>query len=146
MVQAAITDENSLAGNVDKLHVLSVEAGRYPNKAGASDAKSSSGTVWEVKRAGFQFRVQSRVPLQDITQPAVSDKVPADVVTSSTAFYAKPMQITSQLVSEMIVTISKMEPDNKTEPEIFTSAPVVKSMPAAMWAQCEFGRSHVGRR
>ncbi|GIZ45483.1 hypothetical protein CKM354_000864800 [Cercospora kikuchii] len=131
VARTAIADAQATTGQIDKLHVLSVEDGRYTNKA--KDAISDPGAIWEVKRAGFQFRVQSRVPLQTITQPAASDTEPDLVLLEENPFYAKPMQLTTQLVSTMTVSIAKIEKNGNNEVATFLPLPVIKSTPKALW-------------
>ena len=100
------------AGSVDRMHVLSVETGRYSEKAKEGDSTTKRGDIWEVKRGGFVFRVQSRVPVQEVTQPAFlgdAKREPVTSIRSDKAFYAKPMHLRKQLTSTMTVTVTKRE-------------------------------------
>ncbi|KAF2403814.1 hypothetical protein EJ06DRAFT_295181 [Trichodelitschia bisporula] len=90
--------------NIDKLHVLSVEQGRFTEKQ--KDAESAHTAMWEVKRGGFVFRVQSRIPLQSVREPAFATDPSAEVLGPA-PFFAKPMQLTEQLISTMKVYVRK---------------------------------------
>lgn len=145
------------SGTVNRMHVLSVETGRYTEKAKAGDSTTKRGDIWEVKRGGFVFRVQSRVPLQSVEQPAFASDKEKSAVTraaSSTPFYARPMHLQTQLTSTMTVSIRKHElitveeetPTGKVTttkhndgPDLeFTPVkPVLKQVPLALWGLCK---------
>ncbi|KAF7192539.1 hypothetical protein HII31_06130 [Pseudocercospora fuligena] len=127
---SAIEGSPSKGGKIDKLHVLSVEDGRFPNKAGAKDSEVNPGEIWEVKRAGFVFRIQSRVPLQSLTEVKDADSV---TLATPTAFYSTPMQLKQQLVSAMTVKIGKVEKNGQFEWEKFMPTAITKSVPKALW-------------
>ncbi len=125
------------AGSVDKLHVLSVESGRFVEKAKGSDLTAKRNDIWEVKRGGFVFRVQSRVPLQSIVEPAFKSdpiKGPITSATSQNPFYARPMQLQSQLISTMTVNVAKEEDHEVMEFTLMQS--VTKQAPLALWGYC----------
>ncbi|KAI1129986.1 hypothetical protein F5Y10DRAFT_290235 [Nemania abortiva] len=128
------TSEGQNAGSVDKLHVLSVESGRYSENAKPDDTTTKQGDVWEVKRGGFVFRVQSRVPLQSIVELEFTNdpvKGPATSTRSDKSFYARPMQLQSQLTSTMTVGITKKEDGEILEFPLVRQ--VVKQVPLALW-------------
>ncbi|KAI5358084.1 putative ribonuclease Z/Hydroxyacylglutathione hydrolase [Septoria linicola] len=133
VAQNAITGGNPASGQIHKLHVLSVEDGRYTNKK-VKDGTAEPGEIWEVQRAGFQFRIQSRAPLQSITEPAASDQEADLIVQEENPFFSKPMQLTSQLQSSMTVTIAKIEKTGR-EVATFIPAPVIKEVPSALWGR-----------
>ncbi|PPJ51887.1 hypothetical protein CBER1_09060 [Cercospora berteroae] len=112
VARTAITDGQATTGQIDKLHVLSVEEGRYTNKA--KDATSDPGAI-------------------TITQPAASDTEPDLVLLEEDPFYAKPMQLTTQLVSTMTVSIAKIEKNGNNEVATFLPLPIIKSTPKALW-------------
>ncbi len=133
---AAATGEQ--AGTVDRLHVLSVETGRYTEKAKESDTTTKQGDMWEVKRGGFVFRVQSRVPLQSVVQPKFLNdekKKVATSVISDMPFYARPMHLQTQLTSSMSVTVTKHE--NSVVMEFTPVKAVLKQVPLALWGFCK---------
>lgn len=53
-------------------------------------------------------------------------------------FYAKPMQLTTQLVSTMTVSIAKIEKNGNNEIATFLPLPVIKSTPKALWDECKY--------
>ena len=133
---AAATGEQ--AGTVDRLHVLSVETGRYTEKAKESDTTTKQGDMWEVKRGGFAFRVQSRVPLQSVVQPKFLNdekKKVATSVISDMPFYARPMHLQTQLTSSMSVTVTKHE--DSAVMEFAPVKAVLKQVPLALWGFCK---------
>lgn len=129
----------SSSTTVNPLHVLSVESGRFTEKQ--QDTQTKQGDRWEVKRGGFVFRVQSRIPLQTIDQP--DEPKIADASTTAPAgadFYGVPMQLTQQLTSEMHVYITKSEdePGVPDKPEDFRiSSQVIKELPLSLWGPCQ---------
>lgn len=119
---------------IDQLHVLSVESGRFTENQKDNDTKQ--GAIWEVKRGGFVFRVQSRIPLETILEPTFVKEDTAHT-DSNAPFYAKPMHLLDQLGSVMQVTVTKSE--QPPEPEDFQiSAPVMKNVPLTLWGVCEY--------
>jgi len=123
---------------VSKLHVLSVETGRFTEKQ--TDTETKQGDIWEVKSGGFVFRVQSRIPLQSITEPAFTID-PNAVTTSSAPFYGTPMHLKNQLTSTMTVKVQKLEDEPGVAPidqDFRVSAQVLKPMPLTLWGPCTY--------
>lgn len=125
--------------SVNPLHVLSVEGGRFTEKQ--TDTQTKQGDVWEVKRGGFVFRVQSRIPLQAIDQPDWSkDSAASTIADKNQPFYGTIMHLTKQLTSVMHVTVTKLESEaGVTNPakDFRVSAQVIKQMPLSIWGPCK---------
>ena len=129
---AAVAD----APTVDKLHVLSVEAGRFAESQKDNDTKR--GATWEVKRGGFVFRVQSRIPIQAFVEPFYVAEGTAKLENKS-SFYAKPMHLTGQLGSFVQVWVQKTEEHLPPEDKDFRiSAPILKQVPLTLWGICKY--------
>lgn len=123
------------APTVNKLHVLSVEAGRFAESQNKNDTKQ--GAIWEVKRGGFVFRVQSRIPVQAFVEPVYVERSTAKLKNES-SFYAKPMHLTEQLGSFMQVWVQKTEEHlAPVDKDFQISAPVFKQMPLTLWGICK---------
>lgn len=129
LIQIPDTDAPSATASptVDKLHIISVEKGFYADNVKDPEFKQSE--LWDVKRSGFVFRVQSRVPIRSITETTSSDSATLDK-----DFFARPMQDSNPLHSSMTVTVTK--DDGAPEPFTLVSK-VLKQSPIAIWGKRE---------
>jgi hypothetical protein len=122
------------------LHVLSVEGGSFAEKK--TEGETARSAEWQVRSGSFVFRVQSRIPLQSVSEANFDDgedkSARVDMKTEAD-FYAKPMHLTQQLISTMEINIKK-EVDGvpTTETEFRISGPVLKQMPLSLWGPCEY--------
>lgn len=124
---------------VHPLHVMSVESGRFTEKQ--NDTQTKQGDIWEVKRGGFVFRVQSRIPVQFVDQPDwPKDEGASTVAPEGSDFYGTPMQLSHQLTSQMHVQVTKLEDEPGVSPQpkdFHIRIQVIKQMPLSIWGKCE---------
>lgn len=115
---------------IDKLHVLSVESGRYAEGVPPAGNETKQGDVWQVKSGGFVFRVQSRVPLHTITESTASTTWP-------TPFFAIPMHQTVDEPLSSTMTVKIIKDENQEADNFGISGQVLKQMPLAIWGPCK---------
>jgi len=111
-------DTGPQSRTVDQMHILSVETGRYAETAKTKDSTARpQGEAWHVKRGGFVFHVQLRIPVQLVKQDlgeVANDTAFITNSVSNTSFYAKAMQLKEQLLSKMMVTVRRHGEPEKT--------------------------------
>jgi hypothetical protein len=120
----------------DRLHVLSVESGGFADNK--QDANSPRSGCWQV-RSGVVFRVQSRIPVQEVMNPDFPDEPKANYSNAGIPFWAKPMQLTQSqpLISTMTVTVRKGD-DAAHAVDFQVVGPLTKQMPLSLWGVCKF--------
>jgi len=101
---------------------LAIESGSLPakNKKVAAESDKQS---WDVNPGNFSFLVQCRFALKEV-------KYGDAKVISETEVYAKPMQSTKAVTSELTITLTS---DNDNEK--FTLEPILKNVPLAQWGK-----------
>jgi hypothetical protein len=137
-----VPDPNTLATNagtsVNKLHTLSVEAGRFTDKQ--KDGEIKHGEPWQVKRGGFVFRVETKIPIQSISEPDFVAHDTTATTSWTTPFYGVPMHLQNQLTSMMTVIVDKVEHETgvaNQEKDFKIKSPILKAMPLSIWGQCK---------
>ena len=156
--------ESGPAGIGKNAHVFSIDAGIYTQGAAKKTEETKEGEGWEINSGGFVFRVVSRIPIQRVNDEFETiDTGPTRKweIEHSQSFYAKPMHLVNQLISEMFVVITK----NTTKADVtlpttttitvstneqpvldapegesagkFQFAKVLSKVPTALWGQCE---------
>ncbi|KAM0193470.1 hypothetical protein ACHAPI_007539 [Fusarium lateritium] len=117
-----------------QLHVFSVANGLIPKGAVTS---VPSGDSWEVRAATFAFTVACKFPASQTTiaTGVLSGTAPASTVVQGTnnSIYAKPMQVTEPITSDVTVTITpKTKPStDKAQPE--THADSKRAVDVPIW-------------
>jgi hypothetical protein len=101
------TPATNAGTSVNKLHTLSVEAGRFTDDQ--KDGEIKHGEPWQVKRGEFVFRVETKIPIQSISEPDFVAQDATATTSWTTPFYGVPMHLQSQLTSMMTVIIDKVE-------------------------------------
>ncbi len=126
------SDDDSRRPPIDDNHTLTIEVGRrvLPN---AQAATEKAGEPWHVVLGGFQFRIESKIPIQTVN---------GNNFGQSQGFSAKPMQRADQLVSTLTVKVEAIEREagggiHKEEKQLFPG-PITKRMPNSIWGKCKF--------
>jgi hypothetical protein len=104
---------------------LAIESGSLPAK-NHKIATESDKQSWDVSPGNFSFVVQCRFALKEV-------KYGDAHIISDTEVYSKPMQTTKPIISELTITLTS---DNDNEK--FTLEPILKNVPSAQWGECEF--------
>lgn len=119
---------------------------------GNGSQETEQNKEWEVRSGTFSFEVSCRFAIGKGTVMP-SDEFPAsraegvpvtEPVTWDTPIYAKPMQLTAGLTSEIEISVNRTEASRASmageefvEPQ-WQVKPIMKSVPSALWGQCEF--------
>ena len=104
---------------------LAIESGGLPAK-NQKLATESDKQSWDVNPGNFSFLVQCRFALKEV-------KYSDAHVTAKTEVYSKPMQSTKPITSELTITLTSDNDNDK-----FTLEPILKNVPSAQWGKCEF--------
>jgi hypothetical protein len=134
------------------IHVLVPEDGLIPD--GGTTSTPSAGTLWYVRAAPFSFRISCKVPIQsaDIVTPLEEGGTSTDTVKGTgVSIGARPMCVEGlTLTSTLTVTIQPIEAQSKRRRRLYLdenqdttplwnrNATITKSLPNALWGDCEF--------
>lgn len=118
-------------------HIFSCQSGQVSSTDGTSIPGVTD--AWLVRAAAFSFGIACRMAIDTVE---ITDDPSATVPQPPNQIYAKPMQLTEALTSDLVVTIESLPAPPAGSPNVWRVAPTLKAVPSALWGICKYCRPH----